>query len=105
MESKDDTFPLDIVFGLALFSRRFLFLLACFEAFVGKVHLDGSTIKRFVQVGHAVMTAIDAPSSPQFLFDQYVLRFLPELCLERWCETLEFWVVVWSRSWQGQSLE
>src|ERR1700730_7046934 len=70
MESKDVTFPLDIVFGLTLLCRRFLFLLACFEALVGEVQLDGSTIKRFVQVGHVVMTAIDAPSSPQFLFNQ-----------------------------------
>jgi hypothetical protein len=48
---------------------------------------------------------MDAPSPPQFLFDQYVLRLLPELRLERRCEALELRVVVGRRSRQGQSLE
>lgn len=102
---KDVTFPPSVILCLALLGRHFLFLLACFEAFVGEVHLDGSTIKRFVEDSRNVTMAMYTPSPPQFLVNQYFLRLLAELCLERWCETPEIRVVVWRRSWQGQCLE
>ena len=99
------TFPPGIVFGLALFSRDFLVFLARLEPFVGEVHLDGSTIKHSVEDCHIHMTAIHAPPSPHFLFNQQFFRFLPKLRLERRRKALKPRVVIWSRSWQRQLLE
>lgn len=62
------TLPPSIFFGLAFPSCDFLVLFACFEPFISEVHLYGSETKHSVEDDYVVI-AIDAPSSPQFLFN------------------------------------
>jgi hypothetical protein len=51
------TFPLGIIFRLAFLGSGFFFLLARLETLIGKVHLDGSVIKRSVEEHHIAIEA------------------------------------------------